>query len=76
MKIINGRVFKNLSPNSVVFIIRIQKDGCSPLFSFSNKNVHIHQQHSQDIVKSIRLLVGEINIKLDSNANFIDLMQN
>ena len=74
MKIINGRVFKNLSPNSVVFII--QKDGWSPLFSFSNKNVHIHQQHSQDIVKSIRLLVGEINIKLDSNANFIDLMQN
>lgn len=76
MKIINGSVFKNLSTNSVVFIIRIQKDGCSPLFSFSNKNVHIHQQHSQDIVKSIRLLVGEINIKLDSNANFIDLMQN
>lgn len=76
MKIINGSVFKNLSPNSVVFIIRIQKDGWSPLFSFSNKTVHIHQQHSQDIVKSIRLLVGEINIKLDSNANFIDLMQN
>jgi hypothetical protein len=48
----------------------------APFFSFSNKNVHIRQQHSQDIVKSIRLLVGEINIKLDSNANFIDLMQN
>lgn len=76
MKIINGSVFKNLSPNSVVFIIHIQKDGCSPLFSFSNKNIHIRPQHSQDIVKSIRLLVGEINIKLDSNANFIDLMQN